>query len=86
MPVFSNPDISIAAIDDIPAIKDLLNSAYRGETSRQGWTTEADLIAGETRTDEQDLMRVMETKRQCVFKIYQRTTTDYGLRQPATAW
>jgi ribosomal protein S18 acetylase RimI-like enzyme len=27
-------------------IADLVNSAYRGEFSRQGWTTEADLLAG----------------------------------------
>ena len=27
-----------------------MNSAYRGETSRQGWTTEADYIEGQ-RTD-----------------------------------
>ena len=35
---------------DLPAIAALVNSAYRGETSRQGWTTEADYIAGQ-RTD-----------------------------------
>lgn len=57
---FSNTHITIAAIADIPAIKDLLNNAYRGETSKQGWTTEAHLIAGESRTNEQDLQRIME--------------------------
>lgn len=31
---------------DASAIADLLNSAYRGESSRAGWTTEADLIDG----------------------------------------
>lgn len=35
-----------AEIVDASAIADLLNSAYRGETSRLGWTTEADLIDG----------------------------------------
>ncbi len=38
----------------------MLNSAYRGETSKQGWTTEAHLIAGETRTDEADLKQLIE--------------------------
>lgn len=57
---FSNPNIRIATTTDIPAIKDLLNSAYRGEGSRQGWTTEADLIAGEIRTDEGVLQNVMQ--------------------------
>jgi GNAT superfamily N-acetyltransferase len=33
-----------------------VNSAYRGETSRQGWTTEADYIDGQ-RTDAQTLAR-----------------------------
>ncbi|MBS1683016.1 MAG: GNAT family N-acetyltransferase [Bacteroidetes bacterium] len=36
---------------DIPALNKLVNSAYRGEGSKQGWTTEADLLDG-TRTDE----------------------------------
>lgn len=59
MKTFNNESISIASEDDIPAIKDLLNSAYRGEKSRKGWTTEADLIAGDVRTDENDLQQVM---------------------------
>lgn len=36
---------------DTPHLNQLVNSAYRGETSRQGWTTEADLLDG-TRIDE----------------------------------
>lgn len=39
-----------AAQEDLPAAAALVNSAYRGETSRQGWTTEADYIDGQ-RTD-----------------------------------
>jgi ribosomal protein S18 acetylase RimI-like enzyme len=35
---------------DVPALVDLVESAYRGEPSRAGWTTEADLLAGQ-RTD-----------------------------------
>lgn len=42
--------ISIANSDDIPALVALLNSAYRGEGSKKGWTTEADLLSGQ-RTD-----------------------------------
>lgn len=60
MSLFSHPSISIATAQDIVAIKDLLNSAYRGESSRQGWTTEADIIAGDVRTDEEDLQKVMQ--------------------------
>ncbi|TPX10291.1 uncharacterized protein E0L32_008696 [Thyridium curvatum] len=32
---------------DIPALLALIRSAYRGESSRAGWTTEADLVADE---------------------------------------
>ena len=32
----------------------LVNSAYRGESSKQGWTTEADLLDG-TRTNQADI-------------------------------
>lgn len=32
---------------DVPALLALVKSAYRGEDSRQGWTTEADLVADE---------------------------------------
>lgn len=42
--------ITPAAPEDAPALEQLINSAYRGETAKQGWTTEADLLDG-TRTD-----------------------------------
>ena len=31
---------------DIPALEALIESAYRGDASRAGWTTEADLLGG----------------------------------------
>lgn len=40
---------------DVPALLALVKSAYRGEDSRQGWTTEADLVADE-RIDEPGLL------------------------------
>ena len=43
--------IQRATFDDIAKLNRLVNSAYRGDSSRQGWTTEADLLDG-TRTDE----------------------------------
>ena len=39
-----------AADSDLDAVAALVNSAYRGETSRAGWTTEADYLDGQ-RTD-----------------------------------
>lgn len=35
-----------AELADAEAIAKLINSAYRGETSRKGWTTEADILDG----------------------------------------
>ncbi|KAK3994439.1 acyl-CoA N-acyltransferase [Cladorrhinum sp. PSN332] len=40
----------VATPSDAPTIQPLVQSAYRGDTSRQGWTTEADLLTG-TRID-----------------------------------
>lgn len=52
--VAEQPHVAIttrpAGIADVPAIVALVESAYRGESSRAGWTTEADLIDG-GRTD-----------------------------------
>ncbi|KAJ6443474.1 acetyltransferase protein [Purpureocillium lavendulum] len=36
-----------ATADDAAAVLALVRSAYRGESSRAGWTTEADLVADE---------------------------------------
>ena len=35
-----------AELVDAEAVAKLVNSAYRGETSRKGWTTEADILDG----------------------------------------
>lgn len=35
-----------ATMEDVPALVALVESAYRGEVSRKGWTTEADLLGG----------------------------------------
>ncbi|MDO8379711.1 GNAT family N-acetyltransferase [Phenylobacterium sp.] len=45
-----------AVQDDLIAVAGLVNSAYRGESSRRGWTTEADYLGGQ-RTDPETLRR-----------------------------
>lgn len=40
-------DVRDATPDDIPALHALVESAYRGDASRAGWTTEADLLGGQ---------------------------------------
>jgi di/tripeptidase len=51
--------ISKATIIDVPELNALVNSAYRGDSSKQGWTTEADLLGG-IRTDEDGLSELMQ--------------------------
>ena len=51
--IFKTPNIKIAVEADIAGITELLNISYRGEASKKGWTTEAGLIAGNTRTNEE---------------------------------
>lgn len=43
---------------DCQALCALVNSAYRGDSSRQGWTTEADLLDG-IRIDEDRMMALL---------------------------
>ncbi|HMM66184.1 MAG TPA: GNAT family N-acetyltransferase [Dokdonella sp.] len=47
-----------ASLADVDAIIALVESAYRGEASRQGWTTEADLLDGQ-RIDRQLLIELL---------------------------
>lgn len=56
---FSHPFIGFAGIGHLAALLVLVNSAYRGEVSKQGWTTEADLISGEQRIDEEGLTHIL---------------------------
>ncbi|KJS59977.1 GNAT family N-acetyltransferase [Streptomyces rubellomurinus] len=41
------PTLRTATLADVPALVALVESAYRGEASRAGWTTEADLLDGQ---------------------------------------
>lgn len=59
MKTFSDPHISLATPADVKDLVALMNSAYRGESSKKGWTTEAHLIGGEVRTDEADVQSVL---------------------------
>ena len=44
---------------DVPAIVKLVNSAYRGEESRKGWTTEEHLLGGQ-RTDHDAIAELVQ--------------------------
>jgi ribosomal protein S18 acetylase RimI-like enzyme len=47
-----------ATLADVSAVVKLVESAYRGEASRAGWTTEADLLDGQ-RTDEIEISEII---------------------------
>lgn len=51
-----------ATASDIPTLISLVTSAYRGEVSKQGWTTEADLLDGQ-RIDAEGLARDLARER-----------------------
>lgn len=53
-------EFAVATPDDVPAVVTLVTSAYRGEASRAGWTTEADFLDGNRVDPEllrQDILR-----------------------------
>ncbi|HEV7780675.1 MAG TPA: GNAT family N-acetyltransferase [Chitinophagaceae bacterium] len=60
--------ISVAQKEDISLLVALINSAYRGEASKKGWTTEADLLEGEFRTNIPTLSAVMEKPSSVILK------------------
>ncbi|MFG3094429.1 GNAT family N-acetyltransferase [Streptomyces sp. NPDC048202] len=45
---------------DVDALVALVESAYRGDASRVGWTTEADILDGQ-RTDPEGVLQVIKT-------------------------
>ena len=64
--------ISVATLQDVPELNILVNSAYRGESSKKGWTTEEHLLGG-IRTDEGDLSTLLQKENVTILKF-----TDSG--------
>ena len=62
-----NPNISPATTDDIDKLVLLVNSAYRGESSTKGWTTEASLLDG-IRTNSASLQQQMNNPGAVILK------------------
>lgn len=65
--------ISKATLADIPALNILINSAYRGETSKKGWTTEANLLEGK-RTNEEELTETIQNPKNTILKYTENNT------------
>ncbi len=62
--------IHVATTADAVALAALVNSAYRGEGSKKGWTTEADLLDGQ-RTDEANIHEIITTPGHTILKYTQ---------------
>jgi len=60
--------VDVATIEDADAISTLVNSAYRGESSRLGWTTEADFLDGQ-RTDPDSIHALLRDPRQTILLL-----------------
>lgn len=59
--------ITHATLADVPRLNALVNGAYRGDTSRMGWTTEADLLDG-IRIDEERLAAMITMEGSVILK------------------
>ena len=68
MLTFSNGSIAVSTPADVAPLAALLNSAYRGESSKEGWTTEAHLIAGNTRASESSLQQILVLQNSVILK------------------
>lgn len=65
--------ITKALLEDIPVLTTLINSAYRGESSKKGWTTEAHLLEGK-RTDEQEITDIFLNPKNTILKYTEHDT------------
>ena len=59
--------IEKAGLNDVAALNLLVNSAYRGDESKKGWTTEAFMLEG-VRIDDDELIDIMNEPNSSVFK------------------
>ena len=59
--------IEKAGLNDVAALNLLVNSAYRGDESKKGWTTEAYMLDG-VRIDDDELVEMMNEQNSSVFK------------------
>ncbi|MEU2716391.1 GNAT family N-acetyltransferase [Streptomyces sp. NPDC007205] len=56
----TGPTFRDATDADVEALVALIESAYRGDASRAGWTTEADILQGQ-RTDQEGVLKVIKS-------------------------
>jgi ribosomal protein S18 acetylase RimI-like enzyme len=62
-----------ATLADLPALHAVIERAYRGDSARQGWTHEADLVTG-TRTDLPSLQAIVADPDQVLLTLFEKRT------------
>lgn len=60
--------ITTASLQDVTFLNQLINSAYRGESSKKGWTTEANILEG-LRTTEAELTETILNCKNTILKF-----------------
>jgi ribosomal protein S18 acetylase RimI-like enzyme len=65
--------ITTATLEDVTALEKLINSAYRGETSKLGWTTEAHLLQ-DKRITVDELSETINNKDNTILKFTSNNT------------
>lgn len=60
--------ISITTLEDVSQLNALINSGYRGESSKEGWTTEANILEG-SRTNEVELAEIIGANTNTLLKF-----------------
>lgn len=60
--------ISKATLTDVSDLTRLINSAYRGESSKKGWTTEANFLKG-SRITKEELAEIIQEDKNTIFKF-----------------
>jgi ribosomal protein S18 acetylase RimI-like enzyme len=60
--------ITKATAADVSGLNKLINSGYRGEYSKKGWTTEANILVG-SRTNEAELEEIIRDSKNTMLKF-----------------
>jgi ribosomal protein S18 acetylase RimI-like enzyme len=76
--ISTNLNISLATTTDAKEIEILLNTAYRGETAKLGWTHEANLIAGNVRVNEAMVMKNLDAENAVFLKYINEQNVTTG--------
>lgn len=61
-----------ATLKDISELTILINSAYRGDTAKLGWTNESDLLDG-VRIDEEELKQILNNEKNTILKYVRKS-------------